>query len=817
MIVQLPKHKSLYQQTGGLFPARRYLYGMSEAMVTLKYLLFDYIPQFDLKAKWELGKGKVATRDPDFWRNHPYGPILIAGKEDWKYDMVIDFYTESARVATPGYGEEFSPFQLWQGVSNTNDRMGKLFTREVTTPAQAREAMYDGHGNQALAIQEARLAYVTCSKGLYLRLKTHAGLVTSSPVKSVLDISAFGDRMVAAVANGLRYTGVDPDPNLVEGMSKLRRDLEKFIPDSGMRPQLYTLPLEGFWSNDQYDIVTLSMPPFDMELYEGGERQTHRVYKDFHGWINGFVRETLQRAREMMSSNGILAFSVLDRPADSTTKPTIVYTEAMIKIAEGLGFEFIEIFGFPKRTPWWIFKISGRRFYDSSRLLQYYPELAPINLYTNNTPLLEYIRRCVQKYIIGTLEAIPEFSKYSKKIERILGQFLMAKGELLEKNEDPLFFDQFPTGIPRIEELESVVFNETQPVVFQTSDPAFYLQVQEGITGTEIVVELYKAAKRYMNWIVTTAGYNVASERLKFVVDSDHGNSVSLVVEKRFAPSVIGFIRRYVPIGPGQLQEFKGKPMKQVLEGGLEVRDYDGATLSLWRTMRPFDSTRFETPDQQGMSDLRYDTVNAYGNHFTRPQSRMKIMEQIAEEPLIDLFATPFNTNTEKFCSLYPDVDSVAGSLGSFFNVDLREVEGTSTFMANPPDFPDFVKNVMDIITKVLNESEVTFFLGTVLWEDVGIKYLNRIRKGEDPEFGPKSKSGNFILDYCWDKTLMNPDFLKVVYILDKNTYPSLNPMTGKTLIREGSESIGVILSSKVSWNTPDSLIDKLGPAVIFG
>lgn len=836
MIVQLPKHKSLYQQTGGLFPARRYLYGMSEAMVTLKYLLFDYIPQFDLKAKWELGKGKVATRDPDFWRNHPYGPILIAGKEDWTLDMVIDFYTESARVATPGYGEEFSPFQLWQGVSNTNDRMGKLFTREVTTPAQAREAMYDGHGNQALAIQEARLAYVTCSKGLYLRLKTHAGLDLTGLTKSVLDISAFGDRMVAAVANGLHYTGVDPDPNLVEGMSKLRRDLEKFIPDPGMRPQLYTLPLEGFWSNDHYDIVTLSMPPFDMELYEGGERQTHRVYKDFHGWINGFVRETLQRAREMMSSNGILAFSVLDRPADSSdrsgsknpkgsknpesgVKPTIVYTEAMIKIAEGLGFEFIEIFGFPKRTPWWIFRANQypRGFYDQTHLLQYYPELMPVNLYTNNTPLLEYIRRCVQKYIIGTLEAMPEFSKYSKKIERILGQFLMAKGELWEKNEDPLFFDQLPASYPRMEELESVEVDQSE-VCFQTADPAFYIDVYNTkingvLAGTDLVVGLYKAAKRYMNWIVTTTGYNVASERLKFVVDSDH---VSLVVEKRFASSVIGFIRRYVPIGPGVMPEFKGK-QSRIVEGGLEVRDYDGATLSLWRTMRPFDSIRFETPDHQGMSDLRYDTVNAYGNHFTRPQSRMKIMEQIAEEPLIDLFATPFNTNTEKFCSLYPDVDSVAGSLGSFFNVDLREVEGTSTFMANPPDFPDFVKNVMDIITKVLNESEVTFFLGTVLWEDVGIKYLNRIRKGEDPEFGPKSKSGNFILDYCWDKTLMNPDFLKVVYILDKNTYPSLNPMTGKTSIREGSESIGVILSSKVSWNTPDSLIDKLGPAVIFG
>lgn len=786
MIVQNPKHKTLYQQSGALFPARRYLYGMSTSLSTLRYLIDEYKPQFDTKTKWEIAKGKVLTRDPTFWKNHPYGPILIAKKDDWKLDMVVDFYTEDSRVATPGYGEEYSPAELWEGVSNTNDRMSKLFDRNVVTPADAREAMYDD-------IQEARLAYVTCSKGLYQRLKSF-----QPSAKTVLDISAFGDRMIAALANKLEYTGVDPDPSLVEGMSKLRRDLSSL---TNIKPQLYTLPLESFWSSTDFDIITLSMPPFDMEKYAGGERQTHRVYHNFHGWMNGFVRETLMRARDFTKVGSILAFSVLDRPVDGD-KPTIFYTEAMILLAEDLGFEFIEIFGFPKRTPWWIFR-RREKISRVSKFLEFYPELAPISIYDNNTPLLEYMRRCVQKYIIGSLLSMPELKDHTKHLEKYLGHYLMAKGSSKDGFQDPLFFED--DSVKEVEVVGKIKIGE-KSVPFQTSDSAFYLETF-GNTVNELVNNLYSAAQRYLYWIMTTSGYIVASKRLSFIADADQKNFVSLVVEKRYAHSVIGFIRRYVPFGPG-IPDTKG-----VMQSSIEVRDYDGATLSLWKTQRPYDSARWKAPSDQGMSDLRYDTVGAFGNHYTRPQGRMEVMLKIVGEEIIDLFATPFNTNTPRFCSLYPDVDAPGGSLGSFFDIKGWGSLGTSSFMANPPDFPEFVKNVMDIISDAMNNHKLTFFVSTVLWEDTDSKYLNRIREGDDPNF---VKSGNFILDYCWDKKLIRPEFLKAVYILDKQKYPSLNPMTSKTSIREGSESVGVILSSKDRWTKDDSLVEALGDSVMF-
>lgn len=791
MIVQTPQHRSLYFQSGQLFPARRYLYGMSRAMHSLDFLVNKYIPQLDQKSKWEIPRGKVQTRTKNFWTAHKYGPILIAGKTDWEHDQVIDFYTESGRMATPGYGEDYSPMELWDGVSNTTDRMKKIFDSSVITPEQAREALYK-------EVQEARLAYVTSSKGLLLHLKS---LVKSSnKFPKILDISAFGDRMVASAGAGLDYIGIDPDPSLVDGMSRLRVDLEKV--SSSPAPKLYTLPLEAYWPKDLLDIITLSPPPFTMEKYAGGERQTHKVYASFEDWFNGFIRESLLRAYDWLVPDGVLAFTVLDRPADSASpgKPTITYTEAMILLTEDLGFEFVEIFGFPSKTPWWIFRKGTKK---SNKLIEFYPELAPKNLYNINTPMLEYVRRCLQKYIIGVFRSLVEFKKHHEKMDAILGRFLMLKDYPNGvKTSDPIFFEAAKTSnFDGLEELSGVKFLSEKTVYIETSDAAYTI-ASSGTDGVSLAVSLYQSAERYIAWLVTTTGYQVASKNTTFVVDSVSTgylkNTVVLTVEKRNALSTIGFLRRYVPFGPE----------------GIEVKDLGGGSLILWRTIRPYDSKRFSQPTLHGLSDLRYDTVGAYGHHFTRPQTRIQQMSRIVGEDIVDLFATPFNTNTTKFSSLYSDVDSPAGSVGSFFSITNWASLGTTTFMANPPAFPGFITRVMDIIRDVLEKIDSTFFVGTVLWEDTDSRYLKKIRDGDDPEF---KDSDNAILNYCWDKSKIRPEFLRAVYILNKQKYPSLNPMTGKTSIRDGSESVGVILSSKDKWNVGgDASVEELGEVIFF-
>ena len=120
----------------------------------------------------------------------------------------------------------------------------------------------------------------------------------------MLDITAFGDRLIAAAAGGYKYTGVDPDSNLVDGINRLILDVQSI--NRNFKCNTYTLPIEHYSPLKLFDLITLSPPPFDMELYEGGERQTHRVYRDFKHWFYGFIHETLTKAYLWLRDGGIL-------------------------------------------------------------------------------------------------------------------------------------------------------------------------------------------------------------------------------------------------------------------------------------------------------------------------------------------------------------------------------------------------------------------------------------------------------------------------------------------------------------------------------
>lgn len=739
----------MYFQTGGLYPEKRFLYGMSKNISILDYLVNSYNPVYSTKS-WQIPKYKVKTRDPAFWKNHKYGPQLTADKDDWeKYDKVIDFYTESSRVSNPGYGEKYSSMEIWNGISN-NDTITSI---KADNPEELREKIYN-------AVKDARPAYVTASKGLYKRLKE-----LNTKATNVLDISAFGDRMVAAAGCQLHYTGLDPDDSLCVGISKLQQDLEKVTTYNN---KVYTLPLEGFWPRDKYGIITISPPPFNAEPYTHGEHQTHKTYPDFMSWFNGFLREMMYRCSKWILPNGIFAFSVLDRiPRENENGVTLIYTEAMIFLAEQHGFEFVEIFGLATGTPWWVFKYTG---VSSDKLVKFYPELS-VNL--PKTFLLEFIRKCCLKYV-------SKFFDNYKKIDKFLGQFLMSK---MDSNGDPVFIDK--SSSYAFENFDSLEVTNNK-FVFQNADGSYYA-LAEFKDKKSYIIDIFDILSRYIRWISSTSAFLSASGKVKIILDKD--KFINLVVEKRYATSVIGMLRKMVPFG----EVFK-------------IKDFGGPILSIWKSSMTYVNTSVSM-ENRALSDLRYDVLDIHGHHFTRPKERINIMEKASGEKIVDLFATPFNANSDLFTSPYPDVD--VQSLGNFFTLDFSKMKH-KTFMANPPDYPGFIDKVIEKINDVLESDEVTFYVGTVLWEDTEGYYIKAIRNAENIDFGDVN---NPILSYVFNK--IEPSFLKMMYVLNKNKFPSVNPVNGKKSLRDGTESVGILLSSKKNWTFSKEL-EKLGDIIIF-
>jgi hypothetical protein len=82
-------------------------------------------------------------------------------------------------------------------------------------------------------------------------------------------------------------------------------------------------------------------------------------------------------------------------------------------------------------------------------------------------------------------------------------------------------------------------------------------------------------------------------------------------------------------------------------------------------------------------------------------------------------------TDNEKknYCSLFPDTDSVFGSLGSFFDQDFR---GKRVFI-NPPFHPRFI---MDVYRKIMSEPDAVYLAVLPEWpkEEGYIKFLKSAR-----------------------------------------------------------------------------------------
>lgn len=744
---------NIYYAAGGRFPYRRYIEGSSHVVEKLSYLINDYQPNYDpngFDRRTIERKVKTRMKGKSVFDFFEAGPKNIAQPNDWDYNSVVDFYTDTSRMASIGYGKKMSPQQFWEYNIYNGDR--KRIFQGKRTLHEAREAIYDEFKSS-----EVRLAYVTDCIGLLNHLREFVG----SGEPRMLDITAFGDRLIGAAATGYDYTGIDPDPSLVDGINRLILDVKTINPY--FQCQTYTVPMEHYTPSSQFDLITLSPPPFNMELYDGGERQTHRVYRDFSHWFYGFIGETLSRASLWIKENGILAFSVLDRDGPLN----IQYTEAMILMAMSFGFKPLQIYTLSSSagTPWWIFR-KDSSFQDNS-INEYYPELVMKRSITkNNHPAMEYIRLLAQRYLVNTLEKT-RFFKRPEKTTDILGRMFMSK-TLSDEDPDPLFMDEESDFVVNEED-----FNpdwQRDPFILQTSDQGYRSVIYpEDKPMEDVLRKVFTAISNYLQWIQCTTAYETFERNVKTsMITAKFGKFVNLYVDHPDILGTIHFLRSQTFFSEKELDKIKILPKCCVI----------------WSTRDPFATI------QSISSFIRYDAIGIVGHHYTRPPSRIEAIKAISkDDKVVDLFSTPSNANTEYYTSVFPDVDPK--SLGNFFNYDAK---GFNTFMANPPSYKIFDEKVYDKFVETYLDGKKKLFYGSVVWEDNGMKYIERLKAGEDPQFDD-------LENYYLQTMLSKEESLIAIYILSYDLHPSYDAVTKKTLRKREVESVGFIFGDKKDFD----------------
>lgn len=767
----------LHVNTG--FPYRRY-----ELESKVKYLLEKILNStFNIHTeKWSLPPNKVYHRlQPTLFylTDTVVYPTLELIDNHWEFDQIIDYYNETARIKTPGYGEKYSTWEYWY-----NERLHKRWRYDnVNDRHQLRELLYSN-------ITEARPAYSTVCISLY---KALSNMLSYSRKFDILDIAAYGERAIAAANLGYNYDGVDPNYDLITGHNKLLIDLRCLRPDVNI--QFYHMGLEEYKSCKLYDIITYSIPPFNTEPYakdsEYNTEQSYAKYFTFEEYLHCFLTGIIYKAYKLCKKDGIFSITALDRmpkyypikiPYSYASKHLeLVYVEIMLLIIASFGFKYVGAIGLSvgnkkPSVPWWTFMKQSNEFsYQCIQLMkQHYPEsytkigsrclsiLDNEALFDNvnrevivdNNVLkisrtefihlpsikLELIRYQIQNYVIGTIQCITKLN--SNKIRTILGRYLMLRSISATYDEpwksclfvDPLFPTFSKHTFEDIREIEEqvITYFEDRDMgknIVQSNEYWFNSYNCLGIT------ELYHTIVHYM-YTIPLSSIFVEIENTKD----------SYIIRTNGLHSIPGYT--------SDLFMFS------------HVQDND-KNIDL-------------------LAIIRYETLGAKGHQYTRPIERTKLIEQILNEKIIDIYASIFNNNSLYYCSLYPDVEK--HSYGSAFSIKM--IQGA--YLANPVDIPFFIKKSVHNILQDLNEAHSTnkslsISMSFTLWLDTNTSFIDNFNI-----VSHKTLLQN--TDNIGLNMLSTSKYLRILYILDKKRFPST--LLNETSMQRNTISVGVILTS---------------------
>ena len=768
------------------FPYRKYMLEH-----TIRYRLEKILTSKPVikKEYWSIPNGKVILKiNPT-----PYQALdmVIAPtiEDHWQYDQIIDYYSEFARIKTPGYGEKYSPYDYWFNKD--------LHGRWVGKNTDKRESIYE-------SITEARPAYSTIAISLYYALSQFTDIKNHI----TLDIAAYGERAIAAASLGYEYHGVDPNYDLVDGHTKLIMDLQCIKP---CNVKFYYIGLEDFKSVRKFSIITYSPPPFNTEPYSGNkEMQSYNKYPTFMEYFCCFLTEIIYKASCIIEYNGIFSFTALDRnPKQFSIKIKdkelisenleLIYVEALLLLINCLGFEYKGAIGLSAgrkqaQVPWWtfiynrtyseknvtlfmnnysdIFAIIGSRIlvnYINTSLfnnfidIDEYPNFNVSKVNINKRELtydqrifLELCRLRIQMYISSVISLMTNVPEY--KVRTILGRYLMLRS-ITSTFESPwlsnLYVDSvFPVYNINTEEIDEHVISNFEES--KCTNARYVVKECKYWFGSYEVIglaKLYDAAAHYITTIpLSQINLNIKKLFPNKIIITGHTDTINIL--------------KRVP-------------------GTTNVSNI------LWE-----DRMDLEINDQNLLIYLRYDTLAAKGHQYTRSRERTKIIENIFGNDIIDIYASIYNNQSEKYCSIYPDVE--LDSYGSAFCLQMKE----GAYLANPVDFPIFLKYSVKHILHNLNNAErlnkqLYVSMAFTLWLDTNPNFIKDFSKSNIRML--LKNSDNYGL-----KILADNKFVKVIYILDKSKFPSMIYTKKEQLVSssnrsENTISVGVMLTTSSS------------------
>lgn len=230
-----------------------------------------------------------------------------------RIDNITDYFTEQQRMSCNVRGHK-SPLRRWE---DEDDLPRKL---DETDQKELRDLIWK-------ETKECTSFKVTLARSVYLFFNA----------KKTLDISSgWGDRLIAAISCGVRYTGFDPNETLQGGYREI---IDRFDGDASVTP----LPFEDAVIEGKYDLVFTSPPFSNYEEYRGSANTSTLRYPNFTDWIFGFLFTSLAKAWKRLERGGNMVIHLSDTSSDmslATVEPMMLYVNGWFGGAKFRGVLF---------------------------------------------------------------------------------------------------------------------------------------------------------------------------------------------------------------------------------------------------------------------------------------------------------------------------------------------------------------------------------------------------------------------------------------------------------------------------------------------
>ena len=220
--------------------------------------------------------------------------IIVNFEKERNMNRITDYFTDICRVKCLFKGYKLTPLQYYKG--NKGYLINKSIVNNKFNIDKFESVMYNLKDTKLCNNFQPTLALT-----IYKIFKA----------TKILDSSAgWGDRLVAAIAGGMSYTGVDPSKCLKPLYKKIIKEL---APKKNIKKyEIINKPFEDAKITGKYDLCFTSPPFFDVEKYEDNSNQSISRYMEIDEWVRDFLIPLAEKNISHLKKGGHFVIYVPD-------------------------------------------------------------------------------------------------------------------------------------------------------------------------------------------------------------------------------------------------------------------------------------------------------------------------------------------------------------------------------------------------------------------------------------------------------------------------------------------------------------------------